>query len=145
MIKYIKYFKYILRHKYYVFIECAKRGYIWRGLIHDLSKFRPSEFFAYAEHFYGSKDNQKQFDKAWLYHQKRNPHHHQYWVLIQDEELSKIIEMPHKYRVEMLCDWIGAGLAITGKRDIKEWYLKHKSQMSLGYKTRQYVEKEIGI
>ena len=32
---------------WYVFVECAKRGILWRGLIHDWSKILPSEFVPY--------------------------------------------------------------------------------------------------
>jgi hypothetical protein len=93
--KYLKYLWYVIKHKWFVFIECAKCGIIWRGIVHDLSKFRPSEFFAYANHFYGSKEpvrdktgyykptdtGDSAFDYAWFLHQKRNPHHWQYWIM----------------------------------------------------------------
>jgi len=54
--KYLKYLKYILKHKWYVMIECFKNGLIWRGLMHDLSKFLPSEFIPYANFFYGNNN-----------------------------------------------------------------------------------------
>lgn len=57
MKKYFKYFNYVLRHRWYVFLECVKLGIIWRGIIHDLSKFLPSEFIPYANYFYGNKRN----------------------------------------------------------------------------------------
>ena len=57
MNKYFKYFHYIIRHKWFVFLECYKEGIIWRGITHDLSKFLPSEFFPYANHFYGEKNS----------------------------------------------------------------------------------------
>jgi hypothetical protein len=41
----IKYLNYLLRHKWYVGIECFKKGLIWRGLVHDLSKFLQANFF----------------------------------------------------------------------------------------------------
>ena len=47
--KYLKYFMYVIKHKWYVYLA----GFGWMGVIHDWSKFRPSEFFPYAEHFYG--------------------------------------------------------------------------------------------
>jgi len=124
--KYIKYLRYIIRHKYFVLVECWKRGLYWRGLTHDLSKLRPSEFFPYANHFYGSKEGIKKgrdstgyykptdtgdkvFDFAWLLHQKRNRHHWQWWVLPEDKGGVKVLEMDKADRLEMLCDWIGAG------------------------------------
>ena len=47
MAKFFRYLSYVIRHRWFVMIECFKRGLIWRGLTHDLSKFHPSEFFPY--------------------------------------------------------------------------------------------------
>lgn len=54
--KNIKYLKYLLCHKWYVMIECFREGLIWQGLMHDLSKFLPSEFIPYANFFYPDKN-----------------------------------------------------------------------------------------
>ena len=51
-----KYTWYIIRHKWYVFIECCKLGIIWRGIWHDWHKFLPGEFFPYAIHFNGNEE-----------------------------------------------------------------------------------------
>ncbi len=53
-VKYLKYLWYVIRHKWYVFKVCCEYGMGWRGAVHVLSKFRPSEFFPYTEHFYGA-------------------------------------------------------------------------------------------
>lgn len=53
--KYLKYLNYVIRHKWFVMVECFKMGIIWRGIIHDISKLLPSEFFPYADYFYGGK------------------------------------------------------------------------------------------
>jgi len=55
--KYWKYLWYVIRHKWYVGGECRRQGFIFCGLFHDWSKLLPSEFFPYAEHFYGMKKN----------------------------------------------------------------------------------------
>lgn len=94
--KYWKYLKYIVKHKYYVMIECFKMGIYWRGLTHDMSKFLPSEFFPYANYFYGNYPKLKEqveyeFTVAWLKHQKRNPHHWQYWLLINDDSSNSYL------------------------------------------------------
>ena len=73
MKKYLKYFNYVIKHKWFVFLECWKAGIIWQGIVHDLSKLLPSEFFPYSIYFYGNSKNDKEFDNAWLLHQKRNP------------------------------------------------------------------------
>ncbi len=53
MNKHLNYAGYILRHKWFVLVECAKRGILWRGLMHDMSKLLPSEWVPYANFFYG--------------------------------------------------------------------------------------------
>lgn len=141
-------------------LACFRRGLFIQGLIHDWSKFLPSEWFPYAEYFYGIEytDNdyrvmnqlgisykskqeiQSEFDKAWLYHQHFNPHHWQYWILKEDSGDTKYLDMPKKYLFEMLCDWEGAGLAITGKREYKEWYSKNKDKILVSEETRKLIE-----
>ena len=146
MTKYLKYMQYIIRHKWFVFKECWKMGIIWRGITHDLSKLRPSEFIPYAKYFYGTPKEvesatvKKMFDIAWLLHQRRNPHHWQYWLLREDEGDLKIIEMPEKYWKEMVCDWVGANQAITGERKYMEWYERNKEDIRLGPITAELVE-----
>jgi len=98
--KHLKYLWYVIRHKWYTFLECCKLGIPWLGIVHDWSKFLPSEFIAYARNFYGdypdlSDSNchgivmtktkiKRDFDAAWLHHQKANKHHWQYWILQYD-------------------------------------------------------------
>lgn len=158
LMKYFKYFNYIIRHKWFVFVECCKLDIVWRGIIHDWSKFLPSEFIPYAQHFYGgdrieeikkekiqgydksSDTNDNAFNKAWLYHIHRNKHHWQYWVLIQDEGEDMVLEMPDRYKKELLADWHGAGKSITGKNNTKTWYYKNKVKMQFTKNTRLYIE-----
>jgi len=156
--KYLKYLSYVLRHKWFVLLECWKLGLYWRGLVHDMSKFRPSEFFPYADFFYGPKAKKVRdetgyykptdtghagFDFAWLLHQKRNDHHWQWWVLPQDDGGDKIIEMPQMAELEMICDWRGAGRA-QGTPDVLAWYAKNNHKMRLHERTRARVEVIIG-
>jgi Family of unknown function (DUF5662) len=164
--KYLNYLKYILRHKYYVAIECFKMGLIWRGLVHDISKLRPSEFEAYAEYFYGTKkatewaENggwegevigkygiyvEERFNIAWNHHQKRNKHHWQYWLLKNDDGEQYSVGMPMKYLKEMLCDWRGAGMAINGKDNTKSWYLKNKDKIIIRKEDRLWIERQLNI
>lgn len=162
MVKYWKYLKYVLRHKWYVMIECFKEGMIWRGIIHDMSKFLPSEFKPYANFFYGKnadkialeRQNNKgyykptdtgdsAFDFAWLLHQKRNRHHWQWWLLPEDEVGTKVLVMPAAYSKEMLCDWLGAGKAQGSKTSVIEWYETNKHKMQLHLYTRVYIENRL--
>ncbi len=158
---YLKYLRYVIRHKWHVFVECCKAGIPIRGLLHDLSKLLPSEFFPYAHYFYGTwmKESEyhgdtrifypwkytemgvkEAFDLAWLKHQKRNKHHWQYWLLQCDSGELKILGMPLKYCKEMLTDWRGAGKAINGRDETKEWYEKNKTNMLLHPNARAWVE-----
>ena len=118
MIKnYWYHFKKIMTHKYYVFVECMEYGLIWQGLVHDLSKFRPSEFR--LGQFYASNQSPINLEKqkcgysiSWIEHTNRNKHHWEYWV---DRTNGKIAPIPEKYVKEMVCDTIAASRAYTGK------------------------------
>lgn len=134
-----QYFKYVMRHKYYVFIGCLKLGAsFWQALIHDWSKLTPSEWKAYANYFYGVKDQQA-FDYAWNHHQKINKHHWQYWLLLQDSGQFYALPMPEKYIREMVADWYGAGNALN-KPDIIGWYETTKSYRLLHPDTQRRAE-----
>lgn len=85
------YLKYVLRHKWFVFLACLEyRVPLWIAIFHDWDKFLPDEWFPYARCFYkpdGSKQYEPSlaFDAAWNLHQKRNKHHWQFWLLIPDQ------------------------------------------------------------
>lgn len=125
------------------------------GVVHDLSKFRPSEFIPYANFdfdavrdetgYYKPTDTgDEEFDFAWLLHQKRNKHHWQWWALPKDNGSLKVLDMSLKYRKEMLCDWIGAGRAY-GTPDTRAWYEKNKGRMMLHPNTRTWIERQLGV
>lgn len=42
--------------------------------------------------------------------------------------------------LEMVADWIGAGIAITGKMEVWEWYKANRNNMTLHPETRNDVE-----
>lgn len=148
MKKHWLYLKYVVRHKWYVFWACLEYGLLWRGIVHDLSKFRPSEWNPYANYFYGNRqeivNSQIDFDFAWNRHQKRNDHHWQYWLLSYDNGVTGPLPMPDNCRREMLCDWIGAGKAL-GKPKTWEWYEANKDNMQLHSETRAWAENEIRL
>ena len=151
---------YVFKHKWFVFWECLRVGRPVAGLMHDLSKLRPSEWLPYAAYFYpgGVSRNVRNksgyykptdtgdeaFDFAWLLHQKRNRHHWQWWVLPEDDGGMKILKMSHAAMVEMVCDWRGAGNAQGYGRDPLKWYKTNKDKMLLHEQTRQWIEAEIG-
>ncbi len=152
--RYRSYLGYVLRHKWYVFQAARQLGIPLRGLLHDLSKFRPSELLPYARYFYnpdGSPRTRRDetgddaFDVAWMHHQRRNPHHWQYWVLPLDDGGAKALRMPQDYVREMVADWIGASLAQGHGDDVVPWYQAHKHLMTLHPETRAEVEDLIRI
>jgi hypothetical protein len=149
---YSQYFATVSRHKWFVLLECIKMAkqtktpmLIWRGLTHDLSKFRPSEFFPYARYFNGdikTKTINEAFDKAWLLHQKRNSHHWQWHILRCDDGQTKVFDMASLDRMEMLCDWRGAGRAY-GNPDTARWYKQNNHSMVLSVCTRWWIQDNI--
>lgn len=162
--KYLKYLKYLLKHKFFVMIECFKEGLIVEGIVHDFSKFSLLEFRAYANHFYGKNENiykiiskkngyskdddpikDIDFDRAWVHHIHNNPHHWQHWIMAENGSREVVLEMPYKYIVEMICDWRAAGKAQGRfyKSELREWYNSHKDGIVLGPQTRRSVESKI--
>lgn len=145
----ISYLKYLLRHKYYVYIACGWCGVgRWQALIHDWHKFLPSEWSPYVETFYnpdGSKRyvESEAFNVAWNLHQKRGKHHWQHWLLTFDRGNTVALEMPNRYAREMVADWYGAGRAITGEWSAHHWYEKNKANMQLHTETRTCVESHL--
>lgn len=139
------YLKYLLRHKWFVLLSTWKTGStLWAGLRHDLSKFRPSEWIPSARTFYTLNGDKRyvstlEYDRAWLLHQRRNPHHWEFWILV-DNAACAALEMPQHYVREMVADWMGAGRAITGRWEVGEWYEKNKRTMLLHANTRKLVE-----
>lgn len=151
------YLKYIIRHKWFVFLASRQMGCsLWRGIVHDWSKFLPREWFHYVHSFYnpdGSKRNvrdvsgaydptkvSREFDYAWKSHQRMNAHHWQHWVLINDEDGTYPLEIPERFVREMVADWIGAGRAISGRTDPRPWYEANAGKMILHQDTRGAVE-----
>lgn len=120
--------------------------YEWQiGMAHDESKTQPDEYEAYDAYFYGgnrSYDVVQAFNKAWLMHIHRNPHHWQHWVLINDEpdEGEVLIQMPYNYIVEMICDWWAFSWAKGDLTEIFKWYEAHKDHIKLHEASRASVE-----
>lgn len=150
MKKYIKHLCVVLRHKWFVMLECVKAGLIWQGIAHDMSKFGIAEFAASARYFQGDKSPieaekaKNGYSLAWQHHMGRNKHHWQYWI---DYEQGKmvLIPMPAKYLVEMLCDWVGASKAYNAGSwtplTLTNWLRGNFPNMHLHASTRMYIER----
>lgn len=123
----------INKHRLKVFILCCKAGIPVQGLLHDLSKYSPTEFFEgvkyYAKGKYSPILNAKKnqgYSKAWLHHKGRNKHHHEYWFDYAAPLKAPVI--PYKYAVEMICDMIAASKNYQGKKytDMAAYYYWNK-------------------
>ena len=142
---YWKYLIYLLEHKKNVLIECLKTGQPIHGIIHDLSKFYPSEFKGYAKRFQGSErlrradETKKEFDVSWLLHQHRNKHHWDYWV----SSRGKPVPMPRKYVKQMVSDW--RAMSRKFNDDTRQWYLDHKENMVLHKETIQICDELLSV
>ena len=119
----------ITRHKWVVFKLCCKVGQPWRGLVHDLSKYSPTEFWEGVKYFNGKHSpitdakKDKGYSQAWLHHKGRNKHHTDYWVDLSAPDKTPII--PYQYVAEMLCDKLAAGIVYKGKDWTKEYELDY--------------------
>ena len=144
------YFKYVLKHKWFVFLAGRKlKVPLWCLLLHDWDKFTPGMWIPYARTFRKPNGEEQyepseEFYSAWNGHEKRNKHHWQYWVLLKDSGELVPLPIPDKHRREMLADWIGAGMAL-GKPDTKQWYLDNHSKMHIHDDTRLWIEKQLSI
>ena len=118
---------------------------------HDKSKWSKGEYKAYDiyddyRHGRKSKDNpefekvKKDFDTAWNHHQKSNPHHWQYWIIIKGDGSQKVLDMPYENIIEMICDWWTFSWKENNLHSIFEWYSKNKNNMILSTSTRNTVE-----
>ena len=147
------YLKYVLRHKWFVLIECWKEGLIWQGIAHDMSKFSRAEWNAYVDKFFRDKFPSSvvdtQFKMAWQHHFMNNPHHWDYWC---HEEIvhrpGSIIEiepvlMGYEEVLEMICDWRAMSRARSSKRVAErtwDWYIGQKANMKINPINQQQIE-----
>lgn len=103
----------VIKHKFWVMLYicsfCLKM--LWRGFIHDKSKFRLDEGCGYGKTIgklchveYGSKENQKLLEESKTsrqLHYSRNSHHPEHYPYgIEGMSLEDF--------VEMFCDWKAA-------------------------------------
>ncbi len=128
-----KHFKTITHHKLMVMKGCFSVGLYWQGLLHDLSKYMPSEFLVGARYYQGTQSpnnaerKEKGYSSAWLHHKGRNKHHYEYWMDYSAHAGDGIIpaRMPDRYVIEMFIDRVAAS-----KNYNKE---KYKDYMPLEY------------
>ena len=129
-------------HRRLVRKYCFKLGIYRQGLMHDLSKYSPSEFIPGVKYYqdgHRSPNNAQREDegvsKAWLHHKGRNKHHFEYWIDYDVDGSRTVLagmKMPVKYVAEMFCDRIAASRIYNKEKykdsDPLDYYIK-----GLGY------------
>ncbi len=103
------------QHRKMVLKHCIKAGIPIRGLLHDLSKYSPTEFIPGVLYFQGNRSpNEKEreisgYSKAWMHHKGRNRHHFEYWTDYSTiTKKMEAVPMPDIFIFEMFCDRVAA-------------------------------------
>lgn len=117
-----QHFKTITRHRWLVRQGCFKVGLYWQGLVHDLSKYSPTEFRSGIKYYQGTRSPNaaereiKGYSEAWMHHKGRNRHHYEYWTDMSPvTRRYESVPMPRKYLVEMVMDRRAACMVYQGK------------------------------
>ena len=119
--KAIRHFITITHHKILVMQGCFRIGLYKQGILHDMSKYSPTEFLVGCRYYKGymSPNNAERADRgyssAWLHHKGRNKHHLEYWIDYavsngDDKAHTKMegMKMPIRYVCEMFIDRVSA-------------------------------------
>ncbi len=147
----IKHLKVICHHRHLVIKHCFKAGILMRGLLHDLSKFSPVEFFTGAKYYLGNRSpNERErelfgYSKAWLHHKGRNRHHFEYWNDVNPAtKRYEPVKMPTKYLIEMFCDRVAASKTYQGENYTDEhpinYFLRGNARLSMHPETAETLE-----
>lgn len=150
-----KHFKKICTHKRWVFYYCHRAGIPLQGIVHDLSKFSPIEFWEGVKYYQGMSSpidackKEKGYSEAWLHHKGRNKHHYEFWMDNFDNGGSPI-EMPMKYKKEMLCDYLGAGRAYYGnsftfEKEYNWWKAKKNKPITMHPNDIAFIDKYLTL
>ena len=146
----VKHFILVTKHRLLVFKLCIKAGIPWRGFVHDLSKYSPTEFFESAKYYNGHRSpitvcrEQNGYSKAWLHHKSKNKHHAEYWIdRFKGENVYVVV--PFKYACEMVCDQQAAGMAYKGKDWNQGYQLQYwnekKDMFPVNPKIKNFIER----
>lgn len=141
----------IQKHRKEVRKLCFSLGLYWQGIIHDLSKYSPTEFINGIKYYTGicsphiEERKNKGYSAAWLHHKGRNKHHSDYWMDINIETgKTEPIPMPRKYLLEMICDRVAASKTYLKDKYNDtcplEYYISHKDEHEFHYITKYELE-----
>ncbi|NLT09292.1 MAG: catalase [Ruminococcus sp.] len=141
----------VIRHRHMVMLHCFKAGIIKRGLLHDLSKFSPTEFIPGVRYFQGNRSpNEREREvegasKAWMHHKGRNRHHFEYWT-DYNPHVRKMepVKMPDVFIFEMFCDRVAASKIYNGQNFNNnmplEYYVRGKTHRLIEQETASKLE-----
>ena len=151
--KALKHLQTINHHKLLVMKHCFKVGLYKQGLLHDLSKYSPTEFLVGCKFYQGTRSPNnaerevKGYSAAWLHHKGRNRHHYEYWLDYSTDLNEGIIgmKMPVRYVVEMFLDRIAASKVYIGEAyndsDPLRYYENGRAGELMHPETRALLEK----
>lgn len=144
--------KTISHHKRLVMENCFAVGLYRQGLLHDLSKYSPQEFFVGCKYYQGTRSpnaaerEARGYSSAWLHHKGRNKHHFEYWIDVDMDKGFQVagMKMPVKYVLEMFMDRIAASKTYKKEaytdRSPWEYYLRGRDVMVIHPKTKKQLE-----
>lgn len=142
--KIIGHFNTVNKHRFRVFLFCLKCHMPIRGILHDLSKYSPVEFFESAKYYVGTHSPISEckrangYSYAWVHHKNHNKHHFEYWYDYDSKKEIGII--PFKYVLESICDRLAAGMTYQGTLNTKE-QLEHWNKAKKHLKINENLEK----
>ena len=142
------------KHRLKVLQLCICAGIPIRGLLHDLSKFTPTEFIEGVKYYTDGKKSpistrkkEVGYSNAWLHHKGRNKHHYEYWIdynsRAKAEDIMIPVPMPKKYIAEMVMDRIAASKVYMGKNYTDasplEYYYRGTDKAPIHEETRRIL------
>ena len=150
---FFKHLRTVNKHRRLVRKGCFKIGLYYQGLVHDLSKYSYTEFWAGVKYYQGNRSpNNAQrealgYSAAWLHHKGRNKHHYEYWIdySLENPDGSMFpVPMPDRYIAKMMMDRIAASKVYKGA-DYNdscpyEYYVQGKEQIIIHPETKEKLE-----
>lgn len=147
--------KTIHTHRKWVRHYCFMAGLYKQGLLHDLSKYSPTEFIESIKYYSGTGSpidackKDKGWSKAWMHHKGRNMHHYEFWQDNFDNGGVALL-MPYKYNLELICDFLGAAKTYLGDEFSYEseynWWLKRKEKpLAMHEANKNFISKMLEL
>lgn len=72
------------------------------------------------------------YSAAWQHHKGHNSHHWEYWTDFDENGQVVAYKVPYRVVVEMVCDWIGAGMVYSGEKWTQEEPLAYYEKVRAG-------------